>query len=161
MFFGRYIGRILIPLFSLLPISRLDIIKRLIARVHGAKIGRRVGLSPRLFMLRGNNIKIGDSTTIGIDCRMIDICAIEIGDECLISHDVTFISGTHESSWPYVGVAGPIVIGSRVWIGAATTIVGPCNIGDGAMIGANSFVRANIDPGAKVAGSPAKPIKSS
>ena len=51
------------------------------------------------------------------------------------------------------------VIGNDVWIGAQCYIRMGVSIGDGAVIGANSFVNKDVPPYAIVAGSPAKIIK--
>lgn len=58
-----------------------------------------------------------------------------------------------------LGGGGPVVIGENVWIGDNSVIVGPVNIGNGAVIGANSFVHRSVASNTIVAGAPAKPIK--
>lgn len=58
-----------------------------------------------------------------------------------------------------LGGGGPVLIGENVWIGDNAILVGPLVIADGTVIGANSIVRHNTDPGTMVAGSPAKAIK--
>ena len=50
-------------------------------------------------------------------------------------------------------------IGNDVWIGAQRYIRMGVKIGDGAVVGANSFVNKDVPPYAIVAGSPAKIIK--
>lgn len=54
---------------------------------------------------------------------------------------------------------GPIVVGNDAWIGAQCVILSGVNIGDGAVVAANSVVTANVPPYAIVGGSPAKIIK--
>lgn len=51
------------------------------------------------------------------------------------------------------------VIGHDVWIGAGTIIKQGIRIGNGAVIGANSFVNKDVPPYAIVVGSPARVIK--
>lgn len=58
-----------------------------------------------------------------------------------------------------LGGGGPVIIGENVWIGDNVIIVGPITIGDGAIVGANSVVREDVQPGAVVAGIPARLIK--
>lgn len=55
---------------------------------------------------------------------------------------------------------GPIIINDDVWIGANTTILDAVEIGEGAIIGANSLVNKNVKPYDIVAGNPAKKIGS-
>lgn len=50
-------------------------------------------------------------------------------------------------------------IGHDVWIGAAAIIKAGIKIGNGAVVGANSFVNKNVPPYAIVIGSPAKVYK--
>ena len=50
-------------------------------------------------------------------------------------------------------------IGSDVWIGAGASIMTGVNVGDGAVIGANSVVTKDIPPYAVAVGVPAKIIK--
>jgi lipopolysaccharide O-acetyltransferase len=58
-----------------------------------------------------------------------------------------------------LGGGGPVLIGENVLIGDNAIIVGPVTIGDGAIIGANSVVREDVQPGAMVAGIPARLIR--
>lgn len=50
-------------------------------------------------------------------------------------------------------------IGNDVWIGADSIIKQGITIGNGAVVGANSFVNKDVPPYAIVVGSPAKIIK--
>ncbi|PYX52588.1 MAG: acetyltransferase, partial [Acidobacteria bacterium] len=59
-----------------------------------------------------------------------------------------------------LGGGGPVIIGENVWIGENCVIVGPANIGRGAIIAANSVVRGVVPAHTMVAGAPARPIKA-
>jgi len=158
--FGRAISRLLIFAFHFLPIKRLDVIKRFALRLHGCSVGARTSLSPGLFVLRGENISIGHDCNIGVACRLLDIGRIDIGNGALISHNVTMVSGDHHLDSSRSQKAGDILIHDGVWIGASVTIVGPAEIGAGAVIGANSYVRGQVAPYTVVAGSPARVIRT-
>ena len=54
---------------------------------------------------------------------------------------------------------GNTVIGNDVWIGQNAVILPGVNIGDGAVIGANSVVGSNVAPYTIVVGNPAKIIR--
>lgn len=54
---------------------------------------------------------------------------------------------------------GDTVVGNDVWIGQNATILPGVNIGDGAIIGANSTVGSDVEPYAIVAGNPARFIR--
>ena len=54
---------------------------------------------------------------------------------------------------------GDTVIGNDVWIGQNSAILPGVHIGDGAIIGANSVVAADVAPYTIVAGDPARPVR--
>ena len=54
---------------------------------------------------------------------------------------------------------GDTVVGNDVWIGQNAVILPGVNIGDGAIIGANSVVGSDVEPYTIVAGNPAKPVR--
>jgi acetyltransferase-like isoleucine patch superfamily enzyme len=53
-----------------------------------------------------------------------------------------------------------IRIGNGVWLGTNSVILGPCVIGDHAVIAAGAVVTADVPPETVVAGIPARPIKT-
>jgi galactoside O-acetyltransferase len=53
---------------------------------------------------------------------------------------------------------GKLTIGSDVYIGANATLMPEITVGEGAIIGAGSFVNKNCDPWGIYVGSPAKKI---
>ncbi len=55
--------------------------------------------------------------------------------------------------------AGPIVVGSDVWIGRDVTILSGVSIGHGAVIGARSVVAKDVRPYAIVVGNPAREVR--
>ncbi len=90
---------------------------------------------------------------------------IKIGDYCKITSGVKFLC--HDYSWTvlrrYGGMilpdpGGVIAMGNNVFVGWDSTIMGPCNIGDNVIIGANSFVKGKIPSNQVWAGNPAKYI---
>ena len=51
------------------------------------------------------------------------------------------------------------IIGNDVWIGSGCIIKQGIRIGDGAVVGANSFVNKDVEPFSIVVGSPARHLK--
>jgi acetyltransferase-like isoleucine patch superfamily enzyme len=91
---------------------------------------------------------------------------IIVGDYVFFGHDVRVLTGTHDMAQrdlarqQAVPVAGrDIVIGQGVWIASGATILGPCDIGDHAVIAAGSVVTGVVTPGWIYAGSPAVPVR--
>jgi len=99
-----------------------------------ARIGRR------LFIDHGTGVVIGETA--------------EIGDDCVLFHNVT-LGGTSK----HRGKRHPS-LGNGVFVGTGATLLGPIQVGDGAKIGANSFLRMHdVPPGVTAAGSPARIVK--
>jgi serine O-acetyltransferase len=100
----------------------------------GAQIGRR------FFVDHGTGVVIGETA--------------EIGDDCVMFHNVT-LGGTSK----HRGKRHP-TLGDDVFVGTGATLLGPVHVGDGAKIGANSFLRMHDVPaGVTAAGIPARIVK--
>ena len=67
-----------------------------------------------------------------------------IGPNCMIFHQVT--------------LAGPVVLGGHVDVGAGAKLIAPLTVGDDVTVGANAVVTKDVPSGATVAGIPAKVI---
>lgn len=89
-------------------------------------------------------IKIGSYTRIGSYVQIIDHSHGTAKDELIMDQKATF---------------GSVIIGEDVWIGAGAKILKGVNVGDHAVIGANSVVTKDIPAYAIVGGCPAKVIK--
>ncbi len=125
----------------------------------------------------GNIVTIGRYTSIsGPNTDIVNsIFPIKIGSFCSIARNVTIQEFNHnpENFTTYYieqnllnkktkngkVSKGPIVIGNDVWIGAQCVILSGAEIGDGAIIAANSVVTGKIPPYAIAGGTPAKLIK--
>lgn len=110
---------------------------------------------------------IGANSYIGHNCC---ITRSEIGSFCSIANMVSIGNGEHDINKistsslfyedPYNDLtAGETKLGNDVWVGVGAIIRRGVTIGNGAVVGANSFVNRDIPPYAVVAGSPAKIIK--
>ena len=116
-------------------------------------------------------IVIGSGCSIGDFNHISAINRIVIGNNLLTGKWVSIIDNSHGLS-DYdnlklpplernVTSKGPIVIGDNVWIGDKVSILPGVNIGDGAVIGANSVVTKDVPPYTIVAGVPAQIKKQS
>lgn len=110
------------------------------------------------FVLNGSNLSLGANTTIGMFAKIYDFEPIEIGENNLISHQLTIISGTHHNDKLRRYRPAPVTVGNNVWIGINVTIVGPVHIGDNSTIAASSLVIRDVPNNTTVGGIPAKPI---
>ncbi|MFC3150308.1 acyltransferase [Litoribrevibacter euphylliae] len=108
-------------------------------------------------------ITIGNETTIGNYTFVYSSKGIDIGNRCLIAPFVYIVDSNHgiERAEPIryqENIAKKIKIADDVWIGAHSIITAGSNIGEGAVIAANSVVRSDIGAYEIWAGVPAKKI---
>lgn len=131
------------------------------------------------YHLKDSRIKVGNMT-YGVPqiTEYSGDWKLEIGNYCCISNDVEFIFGgqhnyQHVSQYAFIPQVQKLfptftyrdrpckslLIGNDVWIGKNVTVLGGVEIGDGAVIGANSVVRRDVPPYAIVIGNPAQIVK--
>lgn len=131
------------------------------------KFGENVVLYPGVSFEGGGLINIGNNVKIGTNTIIYagNEGGIEIGDDTIIAGNSYIIDSNHgiekdkKISSQKLSSA-KIIIGRDVWIGANVTVIKGGNIGDGAVIGANSLVNRDIDPYSVAVGTPAKIIKN-
>lgn len=118
----------------------------------------------------------GTPLVMGVNCKVNDrvhISAHEsvvIGNNVLMGSNILITDNSHGSyregsEGPEVApddrkiTTMPVRIGNNVWIGEFVSILPGVTVGDGSVIGSNSVVTKDIEPGTVVAGCPAKPLK--
>jgi acetyltransferase-like isoleucine patch superfamily enzyme len=126
--------------------------------------GCRIGDDTRI----GTFVEVQRGATIGARCKIQShtfICdGVTIGDEVFVGHGVMFVNDKRpaataaggglqtEDDWELL----PTVVEDRVSIGTGAVILGGVTIGAGALIGAGAVVTRDVEPGATVAGVPAR-----
>jgi acetyltransferase-like isoleucine patch superfamily enzyme len=112
-------------------------------------------------------INIGRNVWVNGNVMLHAYDLIEIGDFTMISRGTLIMDAIHRIDVPDrpflpqpMIMKGPIRIGSNVWIGHNAAIMGGVTIGDRAIVGANSVVTRDVEPGATVGGVPARVIES-
>ena len=108
----------------------------------------------------GNDSYIGSYSTI----QLSEGTKVAIGDKCQISHNVRMYTSTDTADQDFLAgdrktKSGDIIIGNGVWIGANAFINPGVNIGDNAVVGANSVVTKDIPANAIFGGVPAQLIR--
>lgn len=111
----------------------------------------------------GYNISLGANFYANFDCVMLDVCPIQIGDNCMLAPGVHIYTATHpldaierNSGIEY---GKPVTIGHNVWIGGRAVINPGVTIGDNAVIASGAVVVKDVPANAVVGGNPAKIIK--
>ena len=90
-----------------------------------------------------------------IRCRR----SITIGNDCVISHDVTIMDSDFHAIIGQEEQGMPIYIGDHVWIGSRVLILKGVTIGEGAIIGSGSVVTKDVPAHCVAVGAPASVIK--
>ena len=152
-------------LLKLLPVSSLFSIKRTLIRMMGVNVGEGVSINGHSWFYGRGKISIGDNTWLGVGCKFYSVAGhfIDIGRNCDIAPEVTFVPGTHKMGTSErragEGYALDIKVGDGCWIGTSVTILGGVTIGSGVMIAAGAVVAKDIPDNCLAAGIPAVPKK--
>lgn len=111
-----------------------------------------------------------DSVTLGNNVRLVNTLLnvssgiITIGDDTFFGHNVCLLTGHHPIDGsaprrPAKSEGHDIVIGRNVWIASNVTVIGPCSIGDHAVIAAGSVVTKDVEGNHLYAGVPARRMR--
>lgn len=128
-----------------------------------AEMGKNVNIEHGAFFASGKDIKIGDNSALGLDCRVTG--PLDIGTDVMMAPNVSIYTQNHETENIYrpmrfqTAPKKKVTIGNDVWIGANAIILPGVNIGDGAIVAAGAVVTKDVPPLAVVGGNPAKVIK--
>ena len=132
------------------------------SRIH---VGAGVAIRPQAWLAcepDGGPIVIGDRVTLGELVHIHAADRVEIGDDTLVGESTLITSANHpaDGDRSEVESIGAIRIGSRVFIGQGSVILGGVTIGDGATIGAGSVVLRDVPAGASAIGVPARVVRT-
>ncbi len=126
-------------------------------------LGPGVEIEPPFHCDYGYNISAGANLYMNFGCVVLDCCPVHIGENVLAGPYVQMCGAYHplDPQLRLTGreLAGPIVIGNNVWIGAGAIIGANVTIGDNSVIGAGSIVIRDIPPDVLAAGNPCRVIR--
>jgi len=151
------------------------VLQRLLARSVDAQVrqsladyfaGKWEGEDPALFhaLIYGDRRRLHIDPTAVINNAMFNLSSgdITVGKYAFFGHNVCLFTGTHDYfkfgrerqiSVPRTG--RDIVVGEGAWLASNVTVVGPCTIGEHAVVGVGSLVLRDVEPYTVVAGVPA------
>jgi UDP-2-acetamido-3-amino-2,3-dideoxy-glucuronate N-acetyltransferase len=139
-----------------------DVVVQAYVNLYGCSIGDGSRIGPFVEIQRG--------VVVGARCKVSShsfLCTgVEIEDEVFIGHGVTFTNDRYpratiragelktEADW----TLEPTIVRARASIGSGVTVLAGVTIGEDAIVGAGAVVTSDVDPGAVVAGNPARPL---
>lgn len=114
-------------------------------------------------------LKIGSRTGMGHNCTFTIGDSITLGDDCRLSGNITMLDVSGHPTEPEARRRGdpappdsvrPIVIGDNVWIGNGVTILPGVTVGDNCVIAAGTVLTASIPANSLVIGNPGRRMAS-
>lgn len=137
-------------------------VRALLSELIGAPVDESVTVFPPFYSDFGKNITLGRRIFINAGCKLQDQGGVDIGDDCLIGHNVVMATLNHDLDPLKRADMHParIVIGRNVWIGSNATILPGVTIGDNAVVAAAAVVTKDVPANSVVVGSPARVIRS-
>lgn len=156
---------------SVVPLRRklIDSIRRRLLVGRFGRLVREAAQQPYIYdgtPTPNRRVFLGENVELNNAVLNVVSGDIRIGDHSFLGHGVSLLTGTHnyrargaqrQTSSPAAG--HDIVIGKGVWIASNVTVIGPCTIGDDAVVAAGAVVAMPEVPAAAIVGGvPAKII---
>ena len=110
-------------------------------------------------------VHIGERCGIGQGTILYGNGGLRIGDDVLIAGQCFVVASSHNFDDPSLPMAQQgysargITIEDNVWLGAGVKVLDGVTIGSGAIVGSNAVVTRSVEPGARVGGIPAHPLR--
>lgn len=108
----------------------------------------------------GRDVQIGDGSVVFAGCVINSGTTVGrhaiVNTAATIDHDCEIGDGVHVA--PGAHLCGGVSVGPGTLVGAGSTIIPGVRIGAGVVIGAGSTVLENVPEGARVGGSPCRPL---
>jgi len=122
----------------------------------------------REYSVYGSRERLHLAPTAVVNDALFNLSSGEIfvGEWVMIAHRVLILTGTHDmrrfgkerqEAWPRYG--RDVRIGEGAWLASSVTVLGPCRIGEHAVVAAGSVVTGDVEAYTIVAGSPARFVR--
>ena len=110
-------------LFFINPLNPSSALKKVLLRMFGAKIGRRVIIKPGVNIKYPWKLSIGENTWIGENVWIDNLDRITIGKNCCLSQGAMLLCGNHNyKKETFDLMIGTIVLEDGAWVGAQSTL---------------------------------------
>ena len=136
-------------------------LRALMSELVGYEVDEGFGLFPPIYSDFGRNIKLGRNVFINSGCCFQDQGGIELGDGCMIGHQVVIATLNHDLMPERRAsmIPAKVTLGRNVWVGAHATILPGVTIGDNSVVAAGAVVTKDVPANCVAAGVPARVIK--
>jgi putative colanic acid biosynthesis acetyltransferase WcaF len=129
--------------------------RRFLLRCFGAKLGK-CEFKPSVRVWAPWRLEVGDNVYFDRDVFLYNAFGMRFGNNIVVSFSTVLCTASHDHKDPRFALVGkPIIVESDVWIAAEAFVVPGVTIGQGSVVGARSFVRADVAPWSIVSGNPA------
>lgn len=136
------------------------LLKRLVAKLFGIRIGRNSYIHCPVKFAAIGNIVIMDNTVINSGCYLDNREKILIGYNVSIAHGTKIYTVGHDIDDPFFGLKGrQVIIGDNAVIFANVCIMPGVEMGEGAVAYPCSVVVRNVAPYDVVGGNPARRLR--
>lgn len=121
------------------------------------------------YLIYGNEERLHIADTAVLNNAFFNTISgdIIIGEFAFFGFNVSILTGSHdytkfgrERQITVSGVGRDVIIKEGVWLASNVTVIGPCIIGEHAVVAAGSLVNKDVEPYTIVAGIPAQYIKT-
>lgn len=135
--------------------------KRLLLRLFGSRIGKRVVLKPRVNIKHPWRLSIGDYSWIGEGVWIDNLEEVTIGKNVCISQGAYLLTGNHNyKSRAFSLIVKPICIDDGAWIGAQSIVCPGVIVGQNAVLTVGSVLTRNAEIGGIYSGNPAQLVRT-
>jgi len=111
----------------------------------------------------GYNIHVGENFYANFDCAILDVCRVDIGQNCQIGPGVHIYTATHplkankRIKGPEYGK--PVTVGDNVWIGGQAVLNPNVTVGANSVIASGAVVTEDVPENVVIQGNPATVVK--
>ena len=136
-------------------------LRALMSELVGYEVDEGFGLFPPIYSDFGRNIKLGRNVFINSGCCFQDQGGIELGDGCMIGHQVVIATLNHDLMPERRAsmIPAKVTLGRNVWVGAHATILPGVTIGGNSVVAAGAVVTKDVPANCVAAGVPARVVK--
>lgn len=141
-----------------LPVPML--LKRILLKSFGAKLGQNVVLKPKVNIKYPWFLSIGDNTWVGEKVWIDNLTTVNIGANVCLSQGCMLLTGNHDFTVSTFDlIVKPITIENGAWIGAKATVCPGVTARSHSVLTVNSVATKDMEPYAIYQGNPASFIK--